>query len=430
MASQELHRLGREVLGPAFATFAHLLLERAAQQGITRLAFVARDGDFLRDVTRIFADSSNTTSVPTLDYLYMSRASSMCLQYDSFQDALEGEANEIFGARHADVGALLRYVGLDPETLAPLLAAHQLATSTPASSLRTARDLFRQPALLEALDTWLADQRRLVEAYLHSSGLLNDSNAAMVDLGWRGSIPDALNRAQRTSSAQILSTFYLGYWDDRRPFRTVTGEIEGIVGDIRRGRNVVEGSVFYIAYLLEAICRAPHGTVLRFHLDSGGVVKPVLATGTNHREIEIAGERWREPIREGIREFVSTNAARYRVMAPSSARRDAQRRLFRLAFFPTRAEIAAVEELSHTEGHAPSWSTPLLHAQRPSPYRSPRAWLSGLASPWRSGYVKATGGVPFALAYVVAESILLTFPRLRHGLRRTALVIAGRTGRA
>ena len=95
-----------------------------------------------------------------------------------------------------------------------------------------------------------------------------------------------------------------------------------------------------------------------------------------------------------------------------------------LAFFPTGDEIEAVSGLAHTEGHVTSWSRPLIDAERPSPVFSPRRWLGGLTSPWRSGYVMATGGRVLASLFVALESLLVAFPWLRKRLRKAALASA------
>jgi hypothetical protein len=109
-------------------------------------------------------------------------------------------------------------------------------------------------------------------------------------------------------------------------------------------------------------------------------------------------------------------------------RRRVQRRMLRLAFFPRAWELEAVAAMVHTESHAEDWSQPLVSPVRVHPWRSPRRWMEGLSSPWRSGYVAATGGYPFALAFFCLETILTASPpSLRRRLREWVLKRRGVT---
>jgi hypothetical protein len=138
----------------------------------------------------------------------------------------------------------------------------------------------------------------------------------------------------------------------------------------------------------------------------------------------------RLPIRHGILDYIEANAASLAlaVVDPERLRNEMQRRLLRLAFYPTREEIAAAGRLRHTEGHAEHWSRPLINDVRPSPFRHPHQWLTGLSSPWRSGYVMATGGRLLASIFISIETLLIVLPAsFRRRFRHFALTISQRT---
>jgi hypothetical protein len=83
-------------------------------------------------------------------------------------------------------------------------------------------------------------------------------------------------------------------------------------------------------------------------------------------------------------------------------------------------EIA--KHLSHTETSSENWHASLIPSVLPSPFIAPSAWLAGLKSPWRAGYVAASGGKLFSMAFCLAEACLLALPnRIRRGLRALAL---------
>src|SRR5262249_35075969 len=91
-------------------------------------------------------------------------------------------------------------------------------------------------------------------------------------------------------------------------------------------------------------------------------------------------------------------------------RRRTQRALRKLAFFPTAAELDIGRALVHTETALEGWSSPLVAPSSSSPLIGPRKWIAGLRSPWRAGYVAATGGPMLSAAMLGAEGVLLRLP--------------------
>jgi len=397
------YRLGHDVLGPVLAAFGRLLLDESKRDGITRLAFIARDGHLLREVTAAL----RIPDAPALDYVHFSRVST---SLPGAMITLE-EVTSI-RAGTPTVGDLLSYYALGDAGFD--LAKHGLTRESPIAECRA---LLNDPSFLQQVRGARESQRELLAAYLHQQHL-DEPGTALVDLGWRGSIQHALGQA--FPEMRPLRCYNLAYWHELgcRPFPD--GVMTGILSDCRKARTVVEGAAYYVSILLEAICRAPHGTVLGYRRDDDGRVTPILAGDSPQRRSELAGEQWREPIRQGILEFIARNAE-HDGGVPPGLRRAAQRQLFRLAFFPTRDELEAVSGLAHTEGHVTAWSRPLIDEQRPSPLFAPRRWLGGLTSPWRSGYVMASGGRVLASLFVALESLLVAFPRLRDRLRKAAL---------
>jgi hypothetical protein len=167
--------------------------------------------------------------------------------------------------------------------------------------------------------------------------------------------------------------------------------------------------------------------VLGFRAADGARVEPVLADGAASRDAEAAGEDARRPVREGILAWVDAHAARGdALLDPDGARRAAQRALCRLAFFPSIDELAVTRRLCHTESFADGWSAGLVADPARHPIWRPRAWLAGLQSPWRAGFVRASGGIPLAAGFAAAEQVLLALPPAAvRALRALALRAAG-----
>src|SRR5262249_40911261 len=140
------------------------------------------------------------------------------------------------------------------------------------------------------------------------------------------------------------------------------GPSVGILADKRRRASIQESAAWHLAFLFEAVCRAAHGTVTGFRRDTDGVIRPRLADDTPGRLAESVAESGREAIREGVLSYLDHYGQR---LSPSGVdqvrlRRNAQREMLRLAFFPRTWELDAVSGMVHTEGHAGGWSAPLI----------------------------------------------------------------------
>lgn len=419
--------MGREVLGPALADFAWLLLLAARRDGVTRLAFVSRDGELLLRVTELACRNLPWPS-PELDYVHLSRVSTALASEREFGVKSLQAAHKV-RAGNATVRSLLAYFGLDANQVAHELADHGFS---PDASIR-------DPRLLDAflgdprIEEWIGYQRQIktttLRTYLEQHRVLGNPACALVDIGWRGSIPNNLAKAFPEEWADTRPrTYYFGYWAEADELLSQTASIVGLVSDRRRANNTLEAASHYLAFLLESICRAADATVVAYQQDSCGEVAPVLADETPQRHSELAGEKCRAPIREGILDCVRRRSEDYFVDGGHEKRRRlaTQKRLWRLAFFPTNGELAAATGLVHTEGHRPDWSRPLIDPVLPNPLRSPRLWLHGLSSPWRSGYIAASGGALFSFAYLLFESILTALPA---STRRSVENVTRRWGR-
>jgi hypothetical protein len=307
------------------------------------------------------------------------------------------------------------YFGLDRAAFPPVSGAD-------ADSIA---GLLEDPEFQEFVKHQREQQSTLLADYLRDECLFNARDAAFVDVGWRGSTQRDLNEAFAGDSDFVPPRFYyLALWSEFGPVPDPGGPAVGLLADQRRSGLIQESAAWQLAFLIEAVCRASHGTVTGFTRDDAGMIRPRLADDTKGRRAETVGEPSRETIRKGILAYLDHYGRGLTAPPINEARlrRGAQRRMLRLAFFPREWELEAISRLVHTEGHAEDWSVPLVSANRIHPLRSPRRWMAGLTSPWRAGYVAATGGYPFALAFFCLEALLDATPSwLRRRLRGWAL---------
>lgn len=408
--SDPVFRVGYQSLGPIFAAFSHLLLTESRNRGIGRFAYVARDGDLLREASARLAASARCLGVPAMEYVYFSRRS-VALPHLRKLDAEALRQVRAIRSGGPLLVRLLAYLGIDLDVLPNDLA--RKAHDDPPDVVAFLAD----PRLSLIVDERRVIHKSLLEGYLRQEGLWGEEEAtALVDVGWRGTIQTALNETFANHPGFTpIPGFYVGLWSESGPLPSSGTPAWGLLGDLRRGRGLLEGALWQLAFVLEAVCRASHGTVIGYARDVENRIQPVLAIGTAARAAELSREERVARIREGILAYIDawgeTIGPSLRV--PRGLRLRTQWRAFRLAFFPRRWEIGVLGDLVQTEGHAETWSVPLISVQRPSPLTAPRDWLAGLASPWRSGYVAATGGPMLSFTFVLAEGFLNRFPSVR-----------------
>ena len=403
---------GREQLGPVFVAFARLLDDAARRDGVRQLVFIARDGEFLRQVQQCWQQHAQGGEPLTLHYAHLSRRSVNLLANPRIDEAAVSRALAVRAGAPTAAG-LLRFMGVDVEALPAELQA-PLATLAP-SQLATWASGATIQALLAGQREQLAAQLR---AYLQTWGLPGAADVAFVDIGWQGSIVRTLQQ-DLCAPGERLRLYQLGHWSEALPLPETPARIEGLLGDWRRGRNLREGAIYQLALLLEAVCRAHAAPVVGY----AGLapVQPRWADATPDAASERDNATWREPIREGILDAVRAAAREAQPRDRVALRRAAQAHLWKLAWFPDAAARQAAQGLRHGEGHASGWSAALIATPAASIWRSPRAWMAGLASPWRTGYLMATGGVALAGLYALVEALLLAAPPgWRTGLRDLA----------
>ena len=417
--------LGYSTLGPIFAAFAHLLLLQSQRLGVKHLAFVARDGDLLKQVTECLASHSAFFPQPRFHYLYLSRRSTALLSVDCL-----GEAELAKVAYIRSGGSLLKrfldYFGLSDVALSTCLARHGLDLNDENIRPEAISPLLDDPCFQRHVESEHIRQMNLLSAYLHQQEMFDGEPTALVDIGWRGSIQESLSKAF-PDIGKGLQGLYFGFWNESGLVGATNSRCLGIISDIQRRRSLLEASAWYAAFILEALCREDCGTVIGYSLREDAKVFPLLTEDAQSREEERKDETCRLPIRQGILDYIG-DYAKYGLPAlpqEKNLKCKAQFRLLRLAFFPTRAEIDILGSLSQTEGHAPAWSHPLISQDRPNPCCALRRWLTGLSSPWRFGYVAATGGYPLAFLCIALEACMLACPSsLRESLRNLALGLA------
>jgi hypothetical protein len=419
--------IGQKTFGPIFTAWGQLLLREAHRRRLQELLFIARDGFLLLHVSKAFIAGCDESCAPRLSYLHLSRCATRLPAARKIDtDAIAGALSLRSGM--LSLAGLLEYHGIPASAYLPVLYRAGLEPQTPVGSAERGQALLGQPdvAALIAEEAWI--QRTALLDYLVERHSMGSHPAALVDVGWRGSIQANLHSLLGTLPRLVSPIgLYVGLWREDGLAPLLPHDGQGLAGDLRRGRCLHESAPWQVSLLLEAVCRESCGTVQSFRMVNGRGTAIFTDVSDPAGQAELASSVLATAVRDGILDFVLRNARKdcWQLTETTVLRHNLQQRLLRLAFFPDAAEIALGEGLVHTESHDRHWSTPLILPRPLQPLRAPRRWLAGMASPWRGGYVMATGR-PLAWLYRGVESSLITVPPLwRATVRRVALRFAG-----
>lgn len=419
--------IGQQTFGPIFTTWGQLLLREGRRRKLQELFFVARDGFLLKQVSEALISCNDEGFAPKLSYLHISRRATRLPAAQRIDDHSISEALSLRAGALALEG-LLEYHGIPKSVYLPVLHRAGLEPETLIVGVKRGLALVDQPDIAALIAEEASLQRTALLDYLVERHCMGNHPAALVDVGWRGSIQTDL-RSLLTTRQHLLSPIglYVGLWREDGLAHLLPRDGEGLAGDLRRGRCLRESAPWQISLLIEAVCRDYCGTTQGFRMVNGCGAAILTDSSDPAHQAELATSGLANIVREGILDFVHRHAHDdyWRRSDTAVLRREMQRRLLRLAFFPNDAEIALGQELVHTESHDHQWSTPLIRPRPAKPLHAPRHWLAGMTSPWRGGYVMATGK-PLAWLYRGVESSLVAMPpHWRAAARRIALRFAG-----
>ena len=251
------------VAAPMLAAFVLWILEDAAARGIVRVHFLARDGQVLHEIARRLAPRRPNATDGPIDVRYLAASRQI------WSRAISASADHhwLFYGDLPDTSLrdLLRRLALPEPALADELAALGFPADAwdralaPADLARL-RPWLASPAFAAAAAPARAENRRRLLAHLAQEGVLDPGPAAIADLGWLGSLHDALADLLAAEGRAPVDCYLFGIervkdptWLDRR---------RGYFFDVNRG----EGRDLFARPeerrgFLEVFCAADHGTV-------------------------------------------------------------------------------------------------------------------------------------------------------------------------
>jgi len=272
--SQTLFEIGASVAAPLLVPFVSWVISRAESALVSKLYFVARDGQILKLIAdRLLAKSGK--SIRT-GYLYGSRQAWHLPAVRQIDDrALAWILNLDNGLT---VRSLATRVGIDATLLCGQIAkrlSRRVIPDSPvlrddlpaiAQSLRS--EEVSKPILLAANEA-----REGMLHYLAQVGFVDHARAGIVDIGWHGNLQTSLVTVlESLPTRPLVSGWYLGLRSGHRYARDDL-QVESFVFGPTRSTYTAE--IMKWANFLEIFCAADHGGTLGYRQTPTGWT-PVL----------------------------------------------------------------------------------------------------------------------------------------------------------
>ncbi len=239
----------------ALAGYVAWVLTQARRRGITRLWFLARDGQILLAIARRMAPALHPEA--ELRYVHASRLAWCLPAYPDLDDALEHWlARYVRGTSPSEIATVL---GLEADDIAAI--ARLAASSGPG---RPAKD----PALLRRYAARARQARDALLGYLRDERLLDQAPTLLVDVGWNASLQLALTDLLREAGVAMPPPLGAYVSLRRRPAGIAHDALLEFAPDETRINAAV----------VELQTRADHGSTLGYAPGDDGRLVPVLQT--------------------------------------------------------------------------------------------------------------------------------------------------------
>ncbi len=255
---------GSSFAGPILYPYVRWVLEESIKRGINRLYFIARDGWILYRMaermirvrslpikTAYICGSRKAWRLPCFDG--SEEAFAKLLRWSNLDEALT--LKELAAVFAMDVLTLKQYLPLPFSTMGDDVPLHAVDRKNIGAFLG------ENIGFLRALVKSAEPQRHLLIRYLCQEVDLSDEHFAFVELSGTGYTQKSLARLMHTFYTGTIRNFYF-------KLDTVPGEEDCVY------LNFCPGNIPR-SYMLELLCRAPHGQTAGYREEAGRII-PVL----------------------------------------------------------------------------------------------------------------------------------------------------------
>lgn len=337
---------GYQHAGPLLAGFGSWLVHHVNRHAFRDVYFLSRDGHLIKQVVDRMLNREVASPAPSTHYLYASRRAFNLAAIDTLDE--ESLDFLVSGTSRMSVRQFLARIEIDVE--AHLDAVVRIGFSSPDEIVEGGLSYGRLRALLRELgDVVLAQAGAELDTlarYFRDEGLLDGGQVAIVDLGWHGSLQDAMARLiARMGATTTLTGYYLATFPPARRYAERGQAMHGYLCE-QGEPEVLHAAVKTAVELFEWVFSAPHGSVCNVRVGEGGV-EPVFA------EFAFEAEQWcaASAMQAGALRFVDDYLALWRGQAlPHVPPEEAVRNFHAALARPTAEEAWRLGRLQHAEG--------------------------------------------------------------------------------
>lgn len=356
--SDFFHHYGAHVLGPAFSVFMLGLVEKIESVRPDKVFFLARDGYlFERMFARWRALEPPGRHWPEAAYIHASRR---VVAAASVADGLRHDQAVValYNPKQQGLHSVLRTFGLPPEEFTDLAREHGF----PALTERL--DDWNDPRLLAFLDDERVQSRirplgrvarDRLRRYFEEQGFFTCGRAALVDIGWNGTIQKFLHESfgDRRDYPEVHG-WYFAFVAAMHGDFGMGERIEGLIQDARRN-DPYERMPMDFEEIFEQGARSGEGTTLGYEEVEGRIVPVLKDDAAPDRQDEIGCNALIERFQDGVLDHLDHFHAAWRLTGYTAAalKPYVLALLERAVVYPTREEVQEIGRLVHTEdfGH-------------------------------------------------------------------------------
>lgn len=302
---------GYRVLGPIYAAFTLGVIERLKQDGIRDVYFLAREGElFMRLFQALAPGFFSPEHLPRAHYLYVSRRST------STASAHRGLAWEpaivpLFNPKQEGLYSICNAFGLPVAEFAEVSRKHGYASvKQPIYDWHSAqfKGMLADPEFQEIVRRHAGQSWSLLRQYLAQEGFFAAGQAALVDIGWNGSIQKFFQEAFGDDpDCPHIHGLYLAFIGGiKHSFSADGNTITGVLCD-ERGKARPQDIFSRFEEIFEEGARALHPTTLAYRLnEESGRVEPVLKQeNALDRVAELRSNQRIAQFQEGVMDFAA-----------------------------------------------------------------------------------------------------------------------------
>ena len=371
--------------------FALWLAQRAKALGLRHLYFCARDGWLMYRVWNALRLSDDTGIGAS--YLFVSRRPLvLSMAYvRSRGGALDAQSLEalttIYGA--VPLRAALERANLvleGPAARDAIARFGSLDTMVQGSDAEALGEVFFRHA-----PEVIAGLQRAHEGtigYLAQEGVIAADAAAIIDMGWHGSMQTALENLLKTQGREgRFPAFYYGLWTEHGVARAVSGFMEAFYSRDAAAPEEQPG-LLGVVEMLEELHSAPHGSVTGYRRDGDRWVAELHETTVERAQHEDATRYFQDAVVSGLAEIVRTGRAGT-IAAGDLTRGTALAAIEAVGLSPTVEEMRQLGRLKHSPNFDHSTFCTII-PDDPEPFSAEalRAVIEANTS-WKAGALKA-----------------------------------------